>query len=246
MQPIPKSASNAPLRIPAATIRLLAAIGIAGPLLFAAAVLFQDIVQYDHLVANGDDPWTTSPVSVNALGPYGWIQILNFGVLGVSVMALAVAAHRGIQGAGRSVVGPAFLGLWGVAFLISMFPIERQPQTFSGQAHAIAFLLASLVLIPMYLFMWRRMRRSPGWGRFGRYTLAMGVLTLPFEIVSIALQQVVPFSWFYSGWGPSSCGAPCSACGCGRRHPPRATRDRAGKARAILRPLSSASWRGLQ
>ncbi len=199
MQPTPGTASDesTPLRIPVAAVRTLAAIGIAGPLVFAAAVLFQDAVQYDHLVANGDDPLTTSPVSVNALGPYGWIQVLNFGVLGVSVMALAVAAHRGIQGDGRSVVGPALLGLWGVAFLLSMFPIERQPQTFGGQAHAVAFLLASLVLIPMYVFMWRRLRQSPGWERFGRYTLAMGVLTLPIEIGSIALQQVVPFSWFY-------------------------------------------------
>ncbi len=199
MQPTPTTASDefTPLRISVPAIRTLAAIGIAGPLLFAAAVLVQDIVQYDHLVANRDDPWTTSPVSVNALGPYGWIQILNFGVLGVSVIALAAGAHRGIQGARRSVVGPALLGLWGVAFLLSMFPIERQPQTFGGHAHAIAFLLVSLGLIPMYLFMWRRLRESRGWERFARYTLTMGVLTLPLEIVSIALQQVVPFSWFY-------------------------------------------------
>ena len=179
------------------SIRTLSAIGIAGPLLFAVGVLFQDIIQYDYLVANGDDPWTTSPVSVNALGPYGWIQILNFGVLGVSVLALAVAAHRGIRGTSRSVIGPAFMALWGVAFLLSMFPIERQPHSFSGYAHGIAFVLASLVLIPMYLFMWRRLRRSSGWESFGRYCLVMGVLTLPLEIGSFALQEIVPFSWFY-------------------------------------------------
>ena len=177
--------------------RTLAAIAIAGPVIFALAVLIQDVIQFDHLVANGDDPWTTSPVSVNALGPYGWIQILNFGVMGLSVLALAVAAHRGIQGPNRSVLGPAFIGLWGLAFLLSMFPIERVPETFSGQAHAVAFLFASLLPIPMYAFMWRRMRQSPGWEAFGRYTLAMGVLTLPLEVASIALQQVVPFSWFY-------------------------------------------------
>jgi len=177
--------------------RTLTAIAIAGPLLFAAAVLVQDVIQYGYLVANGDDPWTTSPVSVNALGPHGWIQILNFGVLGLSVLALAVAAHRGIRGTSRSMVGPAFIGLWGLAFLLSMFPIERQPQSFSGQAHAIAFVLVSLVLIPMYVFMWRRLRSSPGWEPFGRYSLAMGVLTLPLEIGSIALHQIVQFSWFY-------------------------------------------------
>ena len=177
--------------------RTLAGLGVAGPLLFAAVVLILDVVQYYYLVASGDHPSTTSPVSVNALGPYGWLQIVNFGVLGLSVIALAVAAHRGIRGDSRSIVGPAFMALWGVAFLASMFPIERVPQSFSGIAHAIAFVVVSLGLIPMYFFMWRRLRRSPGWELFGRYTLAMAVITLPLEIASIALQKVVPFSWFY-------------------------------------------------
>lgn len=177
--------------------RTLTAIAIAGPLVFAAAVLLQDIIQYDYLVANGGDPWTTSPVSVNALGPYGWIQILNFGALGVSVLALAVAAHRGIRGASRSVVGPAFIGLWGSGFLLSTFPIEREPHSFSGYMHGFAFGVVSFVLIPMYLFIFRRLRRSPGWEAFGRYSLVMGILTFPLEIASVALQQIVPFSWFY-------------------------------------------------
>lgn len=176
---------------------MLAAVAIAGPLLFAALLLIQNVIHYDYLVANGDDPWTTSPISVNALGPYGWIQVLNFGLLGLSVLALAVAAHRGIRGPRRSVVGPALIALWGIGFLLSMFPIEREPQSFSGYMHGIAFGIVSLVVIPMYAFMWTRMRHSPGWEAFGRYSLAMGVLTLPLEIGSIALQQIVPFSWLY-------------------------------------------------
>lgn len=177
--------------------RTLAALGVAGPLLFAVVVLVLDVVQYDYLVANGDDPWTTAPVSVNALGPYGWLQIVNFGVLGLSVIGLSVAAHRGIRGESRSIVGPAFIALWGVAVLVSMFPIEPQPQSFSGYAHGIAFIVASLALIPMYVFMWRRLRQSPGWESFARYTLIMGVLTFPLEIASFALQEIIPFSWFY-------------------------------------------------
>lgn len=179
------------------SIRTLAGIGVAGPLLFAVVVLVLDVVQYDYLVASGDHPWTTSPVSVNALGPHGWLQIVNFGVLGLSVIALSVAAHRGIRGESRSIVGPAFLALWGVAFLVSMFPIERQPQSFSGYAHGIAFIVMSLTLIPMYLFMWRRLRQSPGWESSARYTLIMGVLTFPVQIASVALQVIIPFTWIY-------------------------------------------------
>jgi hypothetical protein len=63
--------------------------------------------------------------------------------------------------------------------------------------HGIAFVTLSLTVIPMYLFVWRRLRRSPGWESFGRYSLVMGLLTVPAEVGSIALQEVVPFSWFY-------------------------------------------------
>jgi len=179
------------------SFRTLATIGMAGPIVFAAAVLVQDVIQYDYLVANGDDPWTTSPVSINALGPYGWIQVLNFAVMGVSVLALAMAAHRGIRGASRSVLGPAFIALWGIEWLIGMFPIEREVHSFSGYMHGIAFVALSFTLVPMYLLMWRRLRRSPGWELFGRYSVVMGLLTVPAEVGSIALQEVVPFSWFY-------------------------------------------------
>lgn len=42
------------------TIRNLAAAAIAGPLLFAALVLLQDILQYDYLVEIGADPLTVT------------------------------------------------------------------------------------------------------------------------------------------------------------------------------------------
>lgn len=176
---------------------MLAAVAIAGPVIFAVAILAQDVIQYDYLVTSGDDPRTTSPISVNALGPYGWIQVVNFGVLGLSVLALAVAAHRGIRGASRSVITPALIALWGLGFLLSMFPIEREPHSFVGYMHGLAFGVVSFVPIPMYLFMWRRLRRAPGWEAFGRYSLVMGVLSLPLEVGSVALQQIVPFSWLY-------------------------------------------------
>jgi hypothetical protein len=178
-------------------VRGLAAIAIAGPIIFAAAVVFQDIVQYDYLIAHGDDPRTTSPISINRLGPYGWIQEANFAVIGISVLALAVAAHRGIRGAGRSGLGPAFIAIWGVAWLLGMFPIERHVHTFSGYMHGVAFLLLSVGAVPMFLFMWRRLRTSPGWDGFARYTLGMGLLTAPLWAASLAFQKVVPLSWFY-------------------------------------------------
>jgi hypothetical protein len=51
--------------------------------------------------------------------------------------------------------------------------------------HGIAFVALSFTLVPMYLFMWRHLRRSPGWESFGRYSLVMGLLTVPAEVGSI-------------------------------------------------------------
>jgi hypothetical protein len=115
--------------------------------------------------------------------------------MGTSALALAIAAHRGLPGS--SIAGPAFTGLWGLAWLLSVFPIERQPHSFSGYAHGVAFVLLSLVAIPMLLFMWRRLRQAPGWESIARYSLIMGVLTFPLEFASIPLQMSVPFPWLY-------------------------------------------------
>jgi Protein of unknown function (DUF998) len=177
--------------------RTLAGIAIAGPILFAAAVLFQDVVQYDYLVAHGNDPRTTSPVSINELGPYGWIQELNFAAIGLAVIALAVAAHHGIHGPGRSVLGPALIGLWGVEWLLGMSPIERHIHSPSGFIHALSFVSLSVTPVPMYFLMWRRIRGSLGWERMARYTLVMAVLTIPLWVATLTLPKLVPFSWFY-------------------------------------------------
>ena len=177
--------------------RTLGTVAVVGPIVFGSAVLFQDVLQYDYLVAHGDSPWTTSPVSINALGPHGWIQIVNFGVLGIAVLALAMAARRVTGGFNDSLLGPALIAAWGVGWLLGMFPIERHTHSFSGYMHGISYVTVSLAAVPMYVFMWRHLRRSPSWRSFAVYTLAMGMFTLPLEFGSIALRSLIPFSWFY-------------------------------------------------
>jgi hypothetical protein len=177
--------------------RTLATVAVVGPILFCSTVLFQDVLQYDYLVSHGDSPWTTSPVSINALGPYGWMQIVNFGVLGIAVLALAMALRRGLRGSNNSLLGPALIAVWGVEWLLGMFPIERHTHSFSGYMHGISYVTLSLTAVPMYVFMWRHLRRSPSWRNFAVYTLAMGICTLPLEFGSIALRSLIPFSWFY-------------------------------------------------
>ena len=80
------------------SIRWLALAGMIGPVLFALVVALLDIVQYKFLALNGFDPLTQSPVIVNALGPYGWIQCVNFTIFGLLEIAFAIGLYQSVKG----------------------------------------------------------------------------------------------------------------------------------------------------
>jgi hypothetical membrane protein len=89
--------------------RLLGCGVVAGPV-FAAALLIQGALRDDY------DPWR-HPGSSLALGPWGWIQILNFLVAGVLTIAFAIGLRRSLRPGAGSRVGPLLVAIWGVGLL---------------------------------------------------------------------------------------------------------------------------------
>jgi hypothetical protein len=183
--------------------RWLALAGMIGPLLFALVVALLDIVQDKFLVLNGFDPLTESPVSVNALGPYGWIQCINFAIFGLLEIAFAIGLYRSVKG-GRlaKITSVGFVFAIGVSMLLSTFPTDNFNagqsghavlQTWHGAIHNFAFYMFLFSQILAYLFMWGRFRKDQRWRGFDWYSLAIGVLAVP--IFAIPLPPV--FSWFY-------------------------------------------------
>lgn len=197
----PSAGANSPTRSLANA--WLAWIAIAGPVVFSLLLAVEDILQYQFLVADGQSPLTQSPVSENALGPYGVLQIINFALLGIAVLALAIGLYRAAAGNVWARIGVAFVVVLGLAFLASAFPMDPanagqgavSPTTWHGTIHNIAFYVMVLTQIPAYLLVGVGLWRVARWRGPARYSVVAGILVLPLVIAFGALPPV--FSWFY-------------------------------------------------
>jgi uncharacterized membrane protein YhaH (DUF805 family) len=130
------------------------------------------------------------------------LQVANFILFGVCLIAFAYGLHRGVRAGGRgSWVGPALLVVAGVALVLSGFKtdpdISQPPQTWHGVIHVMAFLLLVFSLLPSYFVLWRRLRRDPLWRGYGRYTLVSGVLYVFLFLISFVGLFVPELVAFY-------------------------------------------------
>ena len=165
-------------------------IGAAG---FAVVVVFLTFAQLGFMVELGWKPLGTSDVpwpSGLALGPLGWLQVLNFAFFGLTLMVFALGLNRGVAPSGRlSWAGPAFLMVAGVALVLAAFKADphtmQGSQTWHGAIHLLAFLLLVLSFL-LALFFWRRrLSRDPRWRGYATYTLITALLYIALLLASI-------------------------------------------------------------
>jgi Protein of unknown function (DUF998) len=158
--------------------------GMIGPATFALVVVVLTLVQYDFMVGLGWHPVRRYDVprpSGLALGPLGWLQVANFLLFGLTLIAFAVGLHRGVARGGRgSSVGPALLVLAGVAMVLAAFEtdpdLSEGPQTWHSVIHGLAYLLFVFSLLSAFFFVWWRPTNDPLWRGYGLCTLITGVL----------------------------------------------------------------------
>ena len=112
--------------------------------------------------------WTSMFVSELSLGPYGWVQILNFVLTGALILVFGrgLAAHFSTGPASRT--GPVLVQSIGVS-LIASGPFTTDPSamfdqtTTHGIVHgifgALVFTCAPLICFAFY----RRFRSDPAW-----------------------------------------------------------------------------------
>jgi len=189
------------------TRSLVTAGAVAGPLFVVVAVV--------QIVTREGFDLTRHPLSLLSLGDLGWVQITNFIVAGVLMLAFAVGTRRSLgAGPGRRwapllfavyaaglIIGGAFTADPALGFPAgapSGYPTEW---TVHGTVHAIAPPLSFLALVAATFVVakrlsWEGHRTAAVWTRV--VGIACFMLTLPFELwisVRLFLGIAVAFAW---------------------------------------------------
>lgn len=149
--------------------------GIAGPLFFVGCFLIQEAVRRDEF------DWIAEPVSALAIGPDGWIQNVNFVVLGLLTIPFAIGLQLGMAPSRGGLVGPIAMTISGVApFLAATFPLQADAagETVYPAGHVAAstvfFLSSAVALVALS----RRMLHDARWRSLATYALIAGGIGL--------------------------------------------------------------------
>jgi hypothetical protein len=132
-------------------------------------------------------------VSELALGPRGWIQIVNFIIFGILFLVFARGVAAEFPDGKASRLGPILLTIIGISFLASgpfvMDPVTVPPDQMSlhGKLHMNLFgaLVFSLSPVSCFVFL-RRFREDPKWRSLRWWTLAAGIITVAVVVVMTA------------------------------------------------------------
>ena len=154
-------------------MRWAAMAGIAGPVLFTLGFLAQEQLrrgEYDPL---------SELVSALEAGSHGWIQQVNFVVLGVLTMIFAVGLHRGLAPSRAGIVGPVALFISGAANVLgAIFPLREDAggATYDPGGHQVAGMLFFASSFIALIALSRRCAGDPGWRNIAGWMLGAGVL----------------------------------------------------------------------
>jgi hypothetical membrane protein len=162
-------------KAPPRWVAVLAWAGIAGPVLFTAAFIGQEIFRIDEY----------SPVkeTVSALeaGPNGWVQQVNFVIFGLLTIAFAIGLRIGVRRTRPAVVGTALLTVSGVGLLLAaVFPLREDGAgvTYDPGGHFVAGVMFFMTSAVGLIVMSRGLARDPRWANIASYTLVAGAVAL--------------------------------------------------------------------
>lgn len=165
--------------------RLGAWAGIVGPIIFVV------IFTVEGCLRPGYEP-TAMFVSALSLGSLGWIQILNFVVVGLSFLAFARGMAAQFSTGTASRAAPILFAIIGLS-LVGSGPFVMDPagtpfpdMSLHGQVHQLLGALVFLLGPASSFVLFRRFRVEPGWRALGRWSLAAGI-TMAAAVVLLKL-----------------------------------------------------------
>jgi len=159
--------------------------GMIGPALFTLVFTLEGFLR------EGYDP-VQMYVSELSIGLRGWIQIVNFMVLGLCLMVFAIGVSKAFPAGKASRAGPILLLIIAACYFISG-PLVTDPaamfdnqQSVQGFLHGIFGALV-FALSPVCCFVfWRRFRVDANWEHLRRWTLLAGIVM----VVTVVLMKV--------------------------------------------------------
>ena len=155
-------------------IRVLAAFGMAGPVLYVAAVLLGAALWpgYSHFAE------TISTLTSQG-APNQAILVPLFAIYNVTLLSLAVGLQSDLRKSRPGGLGPALLAAAaGAGLLLFFFPQGPWSAPLSGMGveHTIVAGLDALFFLLAMGFLWRRLRADPRWETYGTFTFGMLVV----------------------------------------------------------------------
>lgn len=177
------------------SVRAAAWAGVVGPIIFTAGFLLQEAFRQDEYSPLAE------PVSALEAGPHGWVQQLNFVVLGVLTIVFAYGLHHGVRRTRAGAAGPILLGISGVGCLMAAaFPLREDAAgvTYDPGGHIVAGMVFFLTSAVGLIVVSRRLRQDDRWRGLFVYTAAAGALALTGFVLMGAF--VVPEGAFLHEW----------------------------------------------
>ena len=179
--------------------RLAAWAGILGPVLFVAIFTIEGWLRPDY------QPLSTY-VSALSLGPRGWIQMTNFVVFGILLLAFTRALAAEFKDGKASRGGLILLTIIGFCYLLSG-PFVMDPTgtplnqtTVHGTLHGI-FGAIVFLLMPISCFVYlRRFSVDPKWHSLRWWTIILGTISAIGTLLLTITTKLPNLQTTFSGW----------------------------------------------
>ncbi len=131
-----------------------------------------------------------------AQAPYPLVQNVSFLIVGLLIVVFAVGLRRGLDHGRGARLGPALVGVFGLAWA-AMAVLPCTAIMCDGEAaidalHLLVINVGLLAFAFATLLLWRGIRRRPDWRGLSGYTALTGIATLVLMVATLIAGSVDP------------------------------------------------------